>query len=119
MTSIAETVRYLKSLTIEIKTRSLELKDLRKKKKEAEDVITKYLIDEDQPGIKCDNFVVLSKSRECRLRKKKADKLKDGTGVLSRHGVQDPEKVLNEILESMRGDKSVVSCLKTKELKII
>jgi hypothetical protein len=117
MTSIAETVRGLKSLSVEIKTRALELKNLRKKKKEFEDVITKYLIDKDQPGIKCDNFIVLSKSKECRLRKKKADKLKDGTSVLTKHGVDDPEKVLNEILESMRGDKSVVSCLKTQEMK--
>lgn len=116
--TIAEIVRELKSLSIEIKSRAGELRDLRKKKKDNEEIVMKYLEEKDQPGIKCDNFVILSEQKEKRMRKKKAEKIVDGSNVLKKYGISEPEKVLNEIIESMRGNKSVVSCLKTKDMVI-
>jgi len=114
--TIAARVREIKDLTTEIKSRSAELRNLRKMRKDAEDVVIKFLLDKDQPGIKCDNFVVLSEQKEKRVRKKKSEKMKDGVAVLSKHGVEDPNTVLTELLESMKGNKSTVSCLRTKDM---
>ena len=114
--SIAETVKEIKNLTAEIKTRSKELRDLRAQKKAAEANVLKWLHENEQPGVKYKTTVMTMEEKSKRTRKKKAEKMKDGMEVLRKYNVQNCEKVLEEIVESMRGNKSVVSCLKYSEL---
>ena len=114
--SVAETVRELKSLNLEIKSRNAELKSLRSEKKRCEEEIISYLNEKEQPGIKVNDFVVMAETKDRRTRKKKSDKERDGEGVLSKYGVENPKKVLAELLESMRGEKASVSVLKTKDV---
>ena len=114
--SVADTVRELKALTLEIKTRSAELKELRLNKKKCEDEIITYLQEKEQPGIKVQDYVVMAETKDKRIRKKKSDKERDAQEVLERYGIQEPKKVLTELLESMRGEKSSVSVLKAKEM---
>jgi hypothetical protein len=115
MSTIADTIRELKSVTLALKNVNLEAKKLREQKKTLEAGVLEYLQQKEQPGIKCDGFVVLAEQKDKRERKGKKQKLLDCSKLLESYGIKEPEKVTNELFEAMRGEKSTVSCLKTKD----
>jgi hypothetical protein len=116
--SITDEVKELKSIMDELKRVNLTAKNLRLRKKELEASIIKYLDDQKQPGVRIGDFCVLAEKKEKRERKKKAEKLSDGEAILSQYGVAEPSKVLVELMESMKGNKNSVQCLKAKEIKL-
>ena len=108
-------VRELKNLDIEIKRLSAQLKKLRSRKKNIESKISDYLQHTNKPGIKYQgNTLVLKKTTKCNRNRKKKDKEKDGSNVLSQYGIQNPEKVLQQVIEAMRGQKVESNTLKFK-----
>jgi len=111
-------LRELKNITSEIKRLNAEGKVLRLKKKEIEDRISEYLREENQPGVKYGDIVVLSKESVRRKRLKKKEKEEKAVAVLEDMGVLDARIALTNILDSMKGEEYVSESLQLKETKM-
>ena len=110
-------VTELKDLTAEIKRRTRETSVLRKRKDELEEKIEKILLEKDQPGVKYkDVAVILDKGKYERLPKKKAQKEEDGINVLKHYGIDNAEKIFNEVIETMKGDEVPKNAIRIKEI---
>lgn len=110
-------VTELKELTVDIKRRSTEIAKLRKRKEELEKKITDFLIEKDQPGVKYrDVAVILEKNKYKRLPKKKAQKEEDAVNVLKHYGIGNAEKILAEMIETMKGDEVPKTGLRLKNV---
>ena len=107
-------VRELKNLDIEIKRLSAQLKKLRSRKKNIESKISDYLQHTNKPGIKYQGNTLVLKKQQNVIEIEKKDKEKDGSNVLSQYGIQNPEKVLQQVIEAMRGQKVESNSLKFK-----
>ena len=111
-------LKELKNVTTEIKRLNAEIKLLRIDKKKIEDRIMDYLHQEEQPGVKFGDIIVLSNERTTRKRLKKKEKEENAINVLEGMGVSNPKEALQNILDSMKGEETVVESLKIKEAKI-
>lgn len=111
-------LRELKNITSEIKRLNAEGKVLRLKKKEIEDRISDYLREENQPGVKYGDIVVLSKESVRRKRLKKKEKEEKAVAVLEEMGILDAKQALTTILDSMKGDEYIQESLQIKETKL-
>ena len=110
-------VTELKELTVDIKRRSTEIAKLRKRKEELEKKITDFLIEKDQPGVKYkDVAVILEKNKYKRIPKKKAQKEEDAVNVLKHYGIGNAEKILSELIETMKGDEVPKTGLRLKNV---
>jgi hypothetical protein len=113
-------VTELKSLTDDIKLRSMELKKLRKRKEDLEKKIEEFLIEKDQPGVKYrDVAVVIEKNHYKRVPKKKNQKEEDCINILKHYGIGNAEKICNEMLESLKGDEVPKNSIKIKDPKAL
>lgn len=115
---VVDDLKELKNVSSEIKRLNMEIKLLRLRKKEIEDNIMEYLHTVDQPGVKYGDLVVLSKERTTRKRLKKKEKEENATGILEGMGVANPKEALQTILDSMKGEETVVESLQIKETKL-
>lgn len=115
---VVSDLRELKNISSEIKRLNMETKLLRLKKKEIEDRIMDYLHTVDQPGVKYGDLIVLSKERTTRKRLKKKEKEENAVTVLENMGVMNPKEALHAILDSMKGEETVVESLQIKETKL-
>jgi hypothetical protein len=110
-------VTELKELSLDIKRRSTEIAKLRKRKEELEKKITDFLIEKDQPGVKYrDVAVILEKNKYKRIPKKKAQKEEDAVNVLKHYGIGNAEKILSELIETMKGDEVPKTGLRLKNV---
>ncbi len=110
-------VTELKELSTEIKRRTRETAVLRKRKEELEEKIEKILVEKDQPGVKYkDVAVILDKNKIKRMPKKKAQKEEDGINVLKHYGIDNAEKIFNEVLETMKGEEVQKNAIRIKEI---
>ena len=107
--SIINEIKELDSIDGEIKRMSITLRKLRSRKKELEKIITEFLERHEQPGVKYHG-------KEKTIRKKQSDKENAMYHILSRY-VRDPDKIVNEVMQSQRGDKEEVMSLKVTKLK--
>jgi hypothetical protein len=105
MSEITAIVEELKSLSSEIKTRNAELTKLRKRKKDLDDTVIKFLEEKNQPGVKYRGLAVIAEEKMKRKPKKKSQKMDDCISVLQGHRVDNPERVLKDIIETMKGDE--------------
>lgn len=115
--SIANDVKELKDIDIEIKRYNKIIYDLKTRKKILEKNITEFLEERDEPGLKYNGIAILKKEGETRKRKNKNEKIVDGMGVLQKYGVNDPEKIVTEIIEAIRGDPSKMTKLHMEKIK--
>lgn len=113
--TIIGNIKELKSLENEIKRLSLEMRSLKLRKKIIEEQIIDYLEENNQPGIKYNNTIILAHERLKTVAKKKPERISNGMGVLERHGVRDAGKALEELMIAMKGNTSKVSYLKIKD----
>jgi hypothetical protein len=110
-------VTELKELWVEIKKHSTELKRFRKRKDELEKKIEEFLVEKDQPGVKYrDVAVILEKNKYKRIPKKKEQKKTDCINVLTHYGISNAEKILSEIIETMKGDEVPKNSIRLKEI---
>ena len=119
MSEIKSDVLELKSVEVELKRARARVKELNKKKANLEEKIQEYIENNGLPGFKWKSkgLYVKAEEKEVRDRKKEKDKKQDATAVLRRHGVSDAEKVLDEMLEAMRGEKKSKTKLKINKYK--
>ena len=101
----------------EIKAHNADLRRLRARKKVLHESITKYLQESKQPGFICGSSIVFVNDKPKRLRKKKVEKETSALEFLKSKGISMDTKMLNELLESMRGEKVSGTELKVKSMQ--
>lgn len=114
--SIKNYVNEMNLINAEIKRVSAHLKNLRKKSKELEEYIVIFLKQKDQPGLKYDNTAIIVETKAKRTSKKKSEAEIDALRVLEENGVEDPRKVLQEIIEARKGYEVEQKKLKIKKI---
>jgi hypothetical protein len=115
--SIQGKVNELNSIKTELKNLRDRGSVLRKKAKDIEEDIEKYLDMKDQPGLKYKGTAIIREMTMKRLMKKKADARTDAIYVLEKYGVEDPSKVFDEVMDARKGDPTEKSKLKFKKYK--
>lgn len=117
MSTISGSVKELEDINKELASLRGKMKILRERKEKLEGEICQYLDEKDQPGLKYKNIAIVMEEKEKRLRKKKQDKLNDGISYLRDNGISNPEKVLENLLDKMKGDVEEKKVLKIREIK--
>ena len=77
-----------------------------------------YLQEVDQPGVKFGDLVVLSKERTTHIRLKKKEKEENAIKVLEEIGVVNAHQTFQHMMDSMKGEETVVQSLQLKESKM-
>jgi predicted transcriptional regulator len=113
-TRIANYMKELKTINNEIRRLTIQLKNLRDKKKDLEKHILSFLKQEEQPGLRYQEMVVLSGEKKIRDKKYKEHKEQEIINLLENAGVNDAKNTYNTILEAMKGEQHTVPTLKIK-----
>ena len=102
--SIQNNADELESITTEIKRLYTLIKKLKNRSKELEINITSFLNEKNQPGIKYkDTTIILTtKKKQNYISKKKQQE--STIELLRQNGVQNPQKVLQDITEMKKAD---------------
>ena len=90
---------------------------LRKQKEVIEQRVLHFLETKDQPGVKFRGKAIIADKRTSRSYKNSKKKTEDGVSILRQHGIHDADKVLEEIIEAMKGEKIEKEKLKIKKIK--
>lgn len=117
MSSQTQTITDMKSLkdiTQEIKRMAIEIKKLNLQKKVIEERIKEYLEENNQPGIRYGELVILANERKGYEKITKNEKKNKIYEVLQNNGVDDPIGVYDEILKSSKGEEKKIVTLKLK-----
>jgi len=114
---IASSLTELETIVNELNIRKIEMDKLKKRKKTLEDNIAKFLKEKDQPGIKYKGIAAVLEDKTKRIPKKKSQKIEDCVSVLKGYGVQQPERMLKDIIETMKGDEEKTEIVKIKNIK--
>jgi len=115
--SIKADVLELESIRSEIKSLNIRRKTLLEKEKIVQQRIQDFLLSKDQLGVKYGNTAIIIEKKETRKTKKAKEKVVDGAMILERYGINNPEKVLSELLDSQKGEVVVKEKLKMKKFK--
>ncbi len=115
--SIQGKVNELKSIQNELTTLRKRSAGLRQRGKQIEKEIKDYLDAKDQPGLKYKGIAIVKETKAKHKPKKKADQKADAIYVLEQNGIEDPEKVLEEILTARKGSPTEQTKLKFKKYK--
>jgi hypothetical protein len=115
--SIQGQVNELTSIQNELTDMRKRGSALRKRVKQLETEIDAYLDAKDQPGLKYKGMVIIRETKPKHKPKKKVDQKADAIYVLEQHGVDDPAKVLEEVMEARRGSPTEHRKLKFKKYK--
>lgn len=102
--SIKSYLDELDNINTEIKNNNFRNKFLRKRKKELEENIKKYLNSKDQNGIKYKGKAIILQNKERRLIKKKKEKEEDIISLLKSLGVKNSKKAYQELLNTQKGE---------------
>ena len=114
-TQIANDMKELKAIIAETKKLTETLKELRSRKKDLENNILQYLEENEQPGVKYQELIVLRNEKTTYTKKKPKDKEKDIVRVLEENGISDPQKVYQMIGEASKGEEIQVNKLRIKQ----
>ena len=117
MNNIQGLVTELKQLNVEIKRLSKKTSELRKQSKAVESQIVEYLKHKEQPGLKYNDTAIILETKSARTTKKKADMETDAIEILERHGIDNADSVLKEILDARKGDEIEKQKIKLKPIK--
>lgn len=116
--SIQSYVNELESIKIELKSLNEKRRKLKTREHELENNIADFLKSKDQVGVKYQGSKIILEQKEKRVNKKNKDKDMDAINVLLNYGLNDPQKVLNEILEARKGEKVQTDKLKIQKINI-
>lgn len=109
-------VNELNSIHSELKSLRIRGATLRKRAKEIENEIDEYLKIKDQPGLKYKGTAIIRETETTRRIKKKNEQRVDAIDLLERYGIENPEKVFEELMESRRGSPTEKSKIKFKKI---
>ncbi len=117
--SIYGDIEEFQELEKEIKRLNKQLKDLRVQKKETEGRICEFLKEREQPGFKHKNIAVTMSEKRCRARKNILEKKEQMIEILRSSRNPESDEVIEEILESIKGDPYIKDCIKMQKIKDI
>lgn len=115
--SIQGKVNELKSIQNELTSLRKRSSGLRAQAKQIEKEIEDYLDAKDQPGLKYKGMAIIRETKDKHKTKKKADQKADSIYILEKNGIEDPEKVLEEILNARKGSPTTHTKLKFTKYK--
>lgn len=102
--SIQVYLTELENLNIEIERITKRSYELKKRKKVVEEKIIDFLKQQETQGVKFNDKAILLQTKNGRQRKKKDDKLNDIQNVLMKHNVKINSSLINDIIESQKGN---------------
>ena len=114
--SIISEVQELDSIEKEIKRLSSTWRDLRKRKRYLEETINNFLLKHGEKGVKYQGKAIVAQKKEKVIRKKQTEREADVYHVLEKY-VRDPERVMGEVLQAQKGNKTETTTLKIKNIK--
>lgn len=94
-----------------------QLVQLRTRRTFIESQISKILRDSDDPGVKYHGLQIALEDKEVRHRKKKTEQIDGAKNVLKTNGVANADRVLESVINALRGDKTVEQKLTVKKIK--
>lgn len=115
--SIQGDLNELSGIEQELKSLRSRTKALNQRKKEITARVTAYIRSKDLPGVKHQGTAILLEEKTARAPKGKKQREKDAMGVLERHGIRNPEMVLQELMDARKGEELAVDKLKLKKYK--
>lgn len=117
--SIKADVRELGLLRQELTQLRKRMRLLKDKEKKVEERIQLYIQNNDLPGVrdKDTGTAVIFEEKTARAPKKVKEKDLDSAEVLAKYGIENPEKVLQEILEARKGEAILKQKLKIQKVK--
>jgi hypothetical protein len=113
--SIKTDVVALQEIRKEIKLLNDKKRTLKEREKNLEQKIAEYLKAKEQPGVKHQGTAIILEEKEKCGNKKAKERDIDAINVLEKHGVNDPSKVLKELLQARKGDPVLKESLKIKK----
>jgi hypothetical protein len=115
--SIQGKVTELNSLKNELKTLTQKCSNIRKRCKVIEEEIDDYLEQKDQPGLKYNGMAIIRETKTKRPIKPKVDIRESAISILENAGVDNPEKIYEELIESRLGSPKQTRKLKINKIK--
>jgi len=112
---IAINMSELKNINVELKRLGQQMKILKTKKKEIEENIADYLKEMESEAARYKNMIVISKEKKHRIKKNKVERENELSTILQKAGINNTDKVLQEIREALKGKETMINCLKIKE----
>jgi DNA-binding transcriptional ArsR family regulator len=117
MSSIQSDIIEIDALDKELKSVQQHLKKLKKRREQVNKRIQDYLDKNDQPGVKYKGIAIIKQEKQKRLYKKKKDRETDACQFLEEHGIRQPKKFLEQLLEKRRGEAFQEECLTVSKYK--
>jgi hypothetical protein len=115
MSSIQADVNDLNNVRKELKRLRETMRNLQNLQKEYEKRILDYLETNDQPGVRYKGVTIIADEKQKRKYQRKADKLERGERMLRELGISDGKKVLENLLENLKGTPETRPVLKFLE----
>ena len=109
-------LQELEALREERKRKYIEIRELKKQQKIVEEQIISFLEEQGEKGVKYNDKAILLDKNFIRIRKKKDEKLQSIQQVLEKNDIPFSEHMLNEIIESQKGDKKETTKLAIKKI---
>jgi hypothetical protein len=115
--SILYEVTELENIKNELKRLRQQTTKLNKQKKVLEQNIQDYLIEQDLPAVKHQNTIIKRELMVRHPRRKKQEKQQDIMDVLHNSGVKNPDIVLENILNAIKGPTIEQEIIKYDQVK--
>lgn len=111
-------ISEINSLQEEIKRRSQALSKLRKRKKELESRLIKFLDNNNQRGVTFKGKLAIVKEQTSRAKRRlrKKEKTLLTKEMLEQYGIQNTGKLAQELVELMSGPREMITKLKYEKL---
>jgi ABC-type dipeptide/oligopeptide/nickel transport system ATPase component len=113
-TVIQDEMKELKAVEAELKSLNEKSKELRSRKKELTSSILDWLVKTDRPGCMYEELVVLRGEGKSKCPMKKKEKEAAAIKVLEEQGIQQPEKIYENIKTAMSGEREMEPKLSIK-----
>ena len=101
--SLKTFLEELDGIKMELKAITVRRKKLNTRKIQIEDFVKDFLREKDQPGVKHNGIAYRLNDKPKRQTKKKQEQYTQSIDVLKKYGVQDSDKLLEELIEARRG----------------
>jgi len=116
--SLQTSIKELDDIKIELKRINGKRMSLLRRKNELEASISKYIKDQNLPGLKYNGVAIIVEEKVAFNRKPIKESEDDSIKLLQQYGVSSPRRLLSELAEMRKGDETVkekVKTIKTKE----
>jgi hypothetical protein len=115
--SIQSYLNELSSIKSELKSIRTRGTQLRIRAKKIEEYIKEYLESKEQPGLKYKGTAIIREIKTKHNNKKIVEQKADCIQVLEKYGINNPEKLLEELHEAKKGQPVEQTKLKFKKYK--